>query len=51
MGHGNLITCSLPQKIEELYGIEIEVIVCGGLHTLALTKFGRVYSWGRGEGG
>jgi alpha-tubulin suppressor-like RCC1 family protein len=26
-------------------------VVCGGLHTIALTKEGQLYTWGRGEGG
>mmetsp|Transcript_24849 Transcript_24849/g.22031 ORF Transcript_24849/g.22031 Transcript_24849/m.22031 type:complete len:102 (+) Transcript_24849:2548-2853(+) len=31
--------------------MDIVSVVCGGLHTLALTKSGHCYSWGRGEGG
>lgn len=29
----------------------MEFIVCGGLHSLVLTKNRHVYSWGRNEGG
>lgn len=34
-----------------MYGVEIVDVKCGGLHTLALNKKGKIYSWGRGEGG
>ena len=27
------------------------MVICGGVHTLGLSKKGHVYSWGRGEGG
>lgn len=31
--------------------LEVVSIVCGGLHTLALTKFGQIYSWGCSDDG
>lgn len=31
-------------------GHNFDSVCCGGLHTLGIRK-GRVYSWGRGEGG
>lgn len=51
LGHGNSISQPTPKKIDALDGLSITSIVCGGLHTLAVTKQGHVYSWGRAEGG
>ena len=51
LGHGDLNSVGTPKLIEELRKIEIESVECGGLHTVALSKTGACYAWGRGEGG
>lgn len=51
LGHGNTNSCFSPQKVQGLDSFSISSVVCGGLHTLAITRQGHVYSWGRGEGG
>jgi alpha-tubulin suppressor-like RCC1 family protein len=30
---------------------KIQLAVCGGLHSIAVTKDGELYSWGSTEGG
>jgi len=51
LGHENNKVQQVPKRIEALKNLSIQSIVCGGLHTLALTKEGHVYAWGKGEGG
>lgn len=51
LGHGSTTTFNVPKKIVALDSVSVVQIHCGGLHTLALTDEGHVYSWGRGEGG
>lgn len=51
LGHGTTNTQQTPKVIEALRSLHVASVVSGGLHTLALTKQGHVYSWGRGEGG
>ncbi|KAL4472690.1 hypothetical protein ABPG74_018639 [Tetrahymena malaccensis] len=51
LGHGNEDICPSPKVIEALKGLNVDFIVCGGLHSLVLTKNRQVYSWGRNEGG
>jgi alpha-tubulin suppressor-like RCC1 family protein len=36
----------LPKRIEALDGAHVVTVAAGDLHTLALTRCGRVYSWG-----
>jgi alpha-tubulin suppressor-like RCC1 family protein len=36
----------LPKRIEALDGIHVTTVAAGSLHALALTRCGRVYSWG-----
>lgn len=51
LGHGNEDISASPKVIEGLKGLNVDFIVCGGLHSLVLTKNCHVYSWGRNEGG
>ena len=51
LGHGNTESQYTPKLIDGLSSLTIMSVVCGGLHTLAVSKQGQVYSWGRGEGG
>ena len=46
LGHGDIYIQNQPKRIEALRNLEIHSVVCGGLHTLALTKDGSIYSWG-----
>lgn len=51
LGLNHLETQSTPQEVAVLTPLKVTSIECGGLHTLALTHDGQVWSWGRGEGG
>lgn len=51
LGHNDSKSQNSPKIIEGLRNVLIENICCGGLHTLALSKNGMIYAWGRGEGG
>jgi alpha-tubulin suppressor-like RCC1 family protein len=52
LGLGELCSKSvcLPRRIEALDGIHVATFVAGDIHTLALTRCGRVYSWGANGG-
>ncbi|CAA0839604.1 Regulator of chromosome condensation (RCC1) family protein [Striga hermonthica] len=41
----------VPQKVQLLVGEEIVQVSCGGTHSVALTRDGRMYSFGRGDHG
>ncbi|CAM1306969.1 RCCD1 (predicted) [Pycnogonum litorale] len=46
------VTCSAtPSLIEALHGIKVTSIDCGAWHSVALTEFGDVYTWGWNESG
>lgn len=51
LGHGNRKSVNLPKRVDTLDGIPIKSVHCGKMHTIALTKDGRVFSWGVGEYG
>lgn len=51
LGSNSLESQHSPQEVKDLRNENIITIVCGGLHSLALTQSGQVWSWGRGEGG
>ncbi|EGR28585.1 regulator of chromosome condensation, putative [Ichthyophthirius multifiliis] len=51
LGHSNEEIQASPKIIDKFQDLQVEFIICGGLHSLALTKKGHVYSWGRNEGG
>ncbi|GMF10809.1 unnamed protein product [Phytophthora lilii] len=40
-----------PARIPTLAGVELSQIVCGSAHSVAVTKRGKVLSWGRGARG
>jgi alpha-tubulin suppressor-like RCC1 family protein len=48
---GNLDQYNKPAKLEFFAKSKIAHAVCGGLHTLVVTKEGETYSWGSTEGG
>uniref|UniRef100_A0A0E0IC63 RCC1-like domain-containing protein n=1 Tax=Oryza nivara TaxID=4536 RepID=A0A0E0IC63_ORYNI len=41
----------VPQKVELLAGEDIIQVSCGGTHSVALTRDGRMFSYGRGDHG
>ena len=49
LGLGNSTAKSTPAKIDMLCGIGIKNIGCGTQFTVALTKDGRVFTWGQGQ--
>ncbi|KAG7392929.1 hypothetical protein PHYPSEUDO_013417 [Phytophthora pseudosyringae] len=40
-----------PTCIPALAGVELKQVLCGTAHSLAVTKHGKVFSWGRGARG
>ncbi|XP_029010158.1 probable E3 ubiquitin-protein ligase HERC4 isoform X2 [Betta splendens] len=40
-----------PRPLEGLHNIVVSQVACGSQHSLALTKDGRVYTWGQGSRG
>ena len=51
LGHGDINSEKTPKRLEALSGIQIKHISAGGWHSLALSEFGDVYSWGWNECG
>ena len=52
-GLGDLTPKCIPTKVDyfQQHGIKISQAICGGLHTIVISKEGEVYSWGSTEGG
>ena len=50
-GHGDIDSRQEPCIVEALAGIKIDDIACGHWHSLALSVYGDVYSWGWNEHG
>ncbi len=48
LGHGAAASCAEPKLLAQLSSKVVAQVVCGQSHSLALTEFGDVYSWGRG---
>ncbi len=46
LGHGDLRTRTEPAVVEALDGLVCESLACGLWHSLALSQYGDVYSWG-----
>jgi alpha-tubulin suppressor-like RCC1 family protein len=49
LGHGEgdeNVFMFLPKRIEALDGVHVATVAAGGFHALALTRCGRVHSWG-----
>lgn len=51
LGHGDEADQLAPRVLEALSGMRTTVVVCGELHTAALTASGRVLTWGLGKDG
>lgn len=43
LGHGDLLDCDLPQRIEYLDGVVVERVSCGQYHTTFIAREGGVY--------
>ena len=51
LGHGDIIDVFLPKPVRGLSGIGVTRLSCGDTHTLAMTREGRVFSFGRNQNG
>ena len=51
LGHGDTVSRGAPKLVERLAKVSFQKVACGGLHTLALSENGKVFAWGRAEGG
>jgi E3 ubiquitin-protein ligase HERC2 len=49
LGRGGSEGCLVPNPIERLNGLDIVQIECGAQFSLALTKIGEVWTWGKGD--
>lgn len=49
LGLGNSTAKATPTKIETMSGLGAKKVACGTQFTVALTKDGKVYTWGQGE--
>ena len=49
LGRGGSEGCSTPQNVEKLNGVGICQIECGAQFSLALSKSGLVWTWGKGK--
>ncbi|XP_061183765.1 E3 ubiquitin-protein ligase HERC2-like isoform X1 [Saccostrea echinata] len=49
LGRGGNDGCKTPKVIEKLMGQDVVRVYCGTQCSLALTKSGAVYSWGKGD--
>ena len=48
LGHGAAISCAEPRLLSQLASKVVAQVVCGQGHSMALTDYGDVFSWGRG---
>ncbi|XP_014251481.1 E3 ubiquitin-protein ligase HERC2 isoform X1 [Cimex lectularius] len=49
LGRGGSDGCKIPQKIESLAGLGVIKVECGSQFSVALTRSGSVYTWGKGD--
>ncbi|XP_058836150.1 probable E3 ubiquitin-protein ligase HERC2 isoform X2 [Topomyia yanbarensis] len=49
LGRGGSEGCSVPHQVERLNGVGVLQIECGAQFSLALTKSGEVWTWGKGD--
>ncbi|XP_037935505.1 probable E3 ubiquitin-protein ligase HERC2 [Teleopsis dalmanni] len=49
LGRGGSDGCKVPSKIESLAGLGVIKVECGSQFSVALTKSGAVYTWGKGD--
>lgn len=48
LGLGNSTAKSVPTKVEAMCNVGIKKVACGTQFTVALTKDGRIFTWGQG---
>ena len=51
LGHGDILERKEPAIVEALAGVAMKMVACGSWHSLALSIYGDVYSWGWNEHG
>ena len=51
LGHGDKVNKLKPTLVQSLENTFISQITCGWSHSVALTKNGKVYTWGNGDHG
>nr|XP_031307020.1 E3 ubiquitin-protein ligase HERC2 isoform X7 [Camelus dromedarius] len=49
LGRGGSDGCKVPMKIDSLTGLGVVKVECGSQFSVALTKSGTVYTWGKGD--
>ncbi|OCT92505.1 hypothetical protein XELAEV_18015562mg [Xenopus laevis] len=49
LGRGGSDGCKAPMKIDSLTGVGVTKVECGSQFSVALTKSGAVYTWGKGD--
>ncbi|CAL1297267.1 unnamed protein product [Larinioides sclopetarius] len=49
LGRGGSDGCKIPVKIDALTGMGVVKVECGSQFSVALTKSGSVYTWGKGD--
>ncbi|XP_053679051.1 probable E3 ubiquitin-protein ligase HERC2 [Anopheles nili] len=49
LGRGGSDGCKVPMKIESLAGLGVTKVECGSQFSVALTRSGSVYTWGKGD--
>lgn len=49
LGRGGSDGCKSPMKIESLAGLGVIKVECGSQFSVALTRSGSVYTWGKGD--
>jgi len=49
LGRGGSDGCKTPKLIEKLQDLDIVKVHCGSQFSIALTKDGQVYTWGKGD--
>ncbi|KAJ1527956.1 hypothetical protein ONE63_007889 [Megalurothrips usitatus] len=49
LGRGGSEGCKVPMKIESLAGLGVVKVECGSQFSVALTRSGSVYTWGKGD--
>ncbi|XP_034934449.1 E3 ubiquitin-protein ligase HERC2 [Chelonus insularis] len=49
LGRGGSDGCQIPMKIEYLAGLGVIKVECGSQFSVALTRSGAVYTWGKGD--
>eukprot|EP01024_Parvocaulis_polyphysoides_P009013 TRINITY_DN12734_c0_g1_i2.p1 TRINITY_DN12734_c0_g1~~TRINITY_DN12734_c0_g1_i2.p1 ORF type:complete len:432 (-),score=48.71 TRINITY_DN12734_c0_g1_i2:202-1497(-) len=51
LGLGHCEACNTPQKVSSMEGCNIELLACGWRHSMAVSRNGDFYVWGRGSYG